>query len=256
MVRKVIRGSSDSHPQLQILLPHIKNNVGLIFCNGDLSGVKKIVSELRVAAPAKVGATCPNDVIVPAGPTGMEPTQTSFLQALNIPSKINKGQVDIVNDVRILVKGQRVGQSEATLLLKLNIKPFSYGLQITTVYDNGSIYDASVLDMTDEILLAKFASGLRNVAAVSLAIGHPTVAALPHLILRGYKNLLSIAVATDYSFPKAEKIKAFLKDPNAFAAVSAPSSSSAASAPAKEEKKKEPEPVEEEDADMGLSLFD
>jgi len=255
MVRKVIRGNADSHPQLQTLLPYIKNNVGLIFCNGDLSGVKKIVAELRVAAPAKVGATCPNDVIVPAGPTGMEPTQTSFLQALNIPSKINKGQVDIVNDVKILVKGQRVGQSEATLLLKLNIKPFSYGLGIQTVYDNGSIYDPSVLDMTDEILLAKFASGLRNVAAISLATGHPTVASLPHLVLKGYKNLLSIAVATDYSFPKAEKIKAFLKDPNAIAAVTA-APAPTKGAPVKEEKKKEPEPVEEEETDMGLSLFD
>jgi len=257
MVRKVIRGHAESHPQLQTLLPYIKNNVGLIFCNGDLSSVKKIISELRVAAAAKVGATCTNDVIVPAGPTGMEPTQTSFLQALNIPSKINKGQVDIVNDVKILVKGQRVGQSEATLLLKLNIKPFSYGLAIQTVYDNGSIYDPSVLDMTDEILLAKFASGLRNVAAVSLATGTPSVASLPHLVLRGYKNLLSIAVATDYSFPKAEKIKAFLKDPNAFAAVSAPTGSKGPAPAAKEEKKKpEPEPVEEEETDMGLSLFD
>jgi len=256
MVRKVIRGNAESHPELQTLLPYIKNNVGLIFCSGDLSGVKKIVSEQRVAAPAKVGATCPNDVIVPAGPTGMEPTQTSFLQALNIPSKINKGQVDIVNDVKILVKGQRVGQSEATLLLKLSIKPFSYGLQIQTVYDNGSIYDPSVLDMTDEILLAKFASGLRNVAAVSLATGYPTVASVPHLVLRGYKNLLSIAVATDYSFPKAEKIKAFLKDPTAFAAVTSAPAATKGAAPAKEEKKKEPEPEPVEDEDMGLGLFD
>jgi len=257
MVRKVIRGSAESHPQLQVLLPHIKNNVGLIFCRGDLSQIKKIITELRVAAPAKVGATCPNDVIVPAGPTGMEPTQTSFLQALNIPSKINKGQVDIVNDVKILVKGQRVGQSEATLLLKLSIKPFSYGLGILTVYDNGSIMDPSFLDITDDVILSKFAAGLRNVASISLALGRPTVASLPHLVLRGYKNLLSIAVATDYSFPKAEKIKAFLADPSAFAAVTtaAPAATKAA-APVKEEKKKEPEPVEDDDADMGLSLFD
>jgi large subunit ribosomal protein LP0 len=197
MIRKAIRGSADLH--LQILLPYIKNNVGLIFHN-DLFGVRKIVSELRVASPAKVGATCPNDVIIPAGPTGMEPTQTSFLQALNIPSKINKGQVDIVNDVKILSKGQRVGQSEATLLMKLNIKPFSYGLQITIAYDNGYIYEASVGQMMDFNFLNSLASGIRNVAAVSLAIGHPTVASLPHLIRRGYKNILAIAVATDYTF--------------------------------------------------------
>jgi len=255
MVRKAIRGVAESNPKLQTLLPHIKMNVGLLFCKDDLSGVKKIVAEQRVAAPAKVGAFCPNDVIVPAGPTGMEPTQTSFLQALNIPSKIVKGQVDILNDVRILAKGQKVGQSESSLLGKLSIKPFSYGLSIITVYDAGSIYDVAVLDMSDADIVAKFSAGIGNVAAVSLHIGYPTVAALPHILIRGYKNLLSISLATEYSFPRADKVKHLLANPGAVAPVhtggaKGPQESKAKPAPAPA-----PEP-EEEDADMGLSLFD
>jgi len=253
MVRKAIRGVAESNPKLQTLLPYIKNNVGLLFCKDDLSGIKKIVAELRVAAPAKVGAICPNDVIVPAGPTGMEPTQTSFLQALNIPSKIVKGQVDILNDVRILQKGQKVGQSESSLLSKLNIKPFSYGLLIQTVYDEGSIYDVAVLDMSDADIVAKFHAGVGKVAALSLGLGYPTVAALPHVLIRGYKNLLAISIGTEYSFPRADKVKQLLANPGAFAAVTV------APTPAKETKEeakpKAPEP-EEEDADMGLSLFD
>jgi len=55
-----------------------------------------------VSAPAKAGIIAPNDVLVPKGNTGMEPTQTSFLQALNIPSKINKGQVEILSDVNLI----------------------------------------------------------------------------------------------------------------------------------------------------------
>jgi len=253
MVRKAIRGIAESNPKLQTLLPYIKFNVGLLFCKDDLSGVKKIVSELRVAAPAKVGAICPNDVIVPAGPTGMEPTQTSFLQALNIPSKIVKGQVDILNDVRILSKGQKVGQSESSLLSKLSIKPFSYGLSILTVYDEGSIYDVAVLDMSDADIVAKFAAGVGKVAAVSLAVGYPTVAALPHVLIKGYKNLLAVSLATEYSFPRADKVKQLLANPGAFAVAPV---KTATKEPAKEEAKpKAPEP-EEEDADMGLSLFD
>jgi len=253
MVRKAIRGVAESNPKLQTLLPYIKFNVGLLFCKDDLAGVKKTVSELRVAAPAKVGAICPNDVIVPAGPTGMEPTQTSFLQALNIPSKIVKGQVDILNDVRILAKGQKVGQSESSLLSKLSIKPFSYGLSILTVYDEGSIYDVAVLDMSDADIVAKFSAGVSKVAALSLGLGYPTVAALPHVLLRGYKNLLSIALASEYSFPRADKVKQLLANPGAFA-VSAPAPTT--KEPAKDEPKaKAPEP-EEEDTDMGLSLFD
>jgi len=248
MVRKAIRGYAESNPQLQSLLPLVRGNVGLVFAKEDLSGIKKVISENKVSAPAKVGAIAPCDVIVPAGPTGMEPTQTSFLQALNIASKISKGQVDIVADVKIIVTGQKVGSSEATLLQKLNIRPFAYGLSILTVYDEGSIYDAKVLDMSDADILAKFQAGARNVAAVSLATGIPTLASLPHSLLNGFKNLLSVALATDYSFKQAD---AFKNAPAASAAPVASSAPAAASKPA--EKVKEPEP--EEDEDMGLDLF-
>lgn len=251
MVRKAIRGSAESNPKLQQILEYVRGNVGLVFAKDDLSTVKKIISENKVSAPAKAGAIAPCDVIVPAGPTGLEPTQTSFLQALNIASKIAKGQIDIVSDVKLLITGQKVGSSEATLLTKLNIKPFAYGLQIQTVYDDGSVYDAKVLDMTDADILAKFQAGLKNVASVSLGIGYPTLASVPHSIIRGYKNVLAIGLNTEYSFPQAEKIKNALANPGAFAAPAA-----AAPAAKKEEEKPAKKEEPEEDEDMGLGLFD
>jgi len=251
MVRKAIRGFAETNPKLQNVLPHIKNNVGLVFVKDDLSGVKKIISENKVAAPAKIGAIAPCDVIVPAGPTGLEPTQTSFLQALNIQSKISKGQVDIVQDVKIITEGQKVGSSESTFLAKLNIKPFAYGLSILTVYDEGSIYDAKVLDMTDEDIMAKFRSGVRNIAALSLATGIPTLASVPHSIIRGYKNVLAIGLATSFSFPQVERLKNA-----ATAVVTAPTKTTTTTTTSKVEEKpaKKEEPEEEED--MGLGLFD
>jgi len=255
MVRKSIRGAAENNPKLNAVLPFVRGNVGLIFAKDDLSIIKKIVSENRVSAPAKSGAIAPCDVIVPAGPTGMEPTQTSFLQALNIASKIVKGQVEIINDVKLIVTGQKVGSSESTLLAKLNIKPFSYGLGIQTIYDEGSIYDSAVLDMTDDDIVAKFRNGVKNVAAVSLAIGYPTVASLPHLVINGYKNVLSISLATDYTIKQAEALKKYLANPSAFA-VATTTAAPTKAAPAKEEKAKKEEPKEEEDEDMGLGLFD
>ena len=55
---------------------------------------------------------------------------TCAAQALNIPTKINRGTVEIVSDVALITKGEKVGGSEATLLAKLGIKPFSYGLVV------------------------------------------------------------------------------------------------------------------------------
>lgn len=131
MMRKVLRELVEAHPgQYESLLALVKGNVGFVFTNGDLNFVRSKLLEFRVGAPAKAGIIAPNDVIVPKGPTGMEPTQTSFLQALNIASKINRGQVEIINDVFLIKKGDKVGSSEATLLAKLSIRPFSYGLQV------------------------------------------------------------------------------------------------------------------------------
>jgi len=118
MIRKAIRGHSENNKALEALLPHVKGNVGFVFVKEDLAYVRKIINDNKIAAPAKAGTIAPCDVIVPAGNTGMEPTQTSFLQALNIPSKITRGQVEIINDVHLIKEGAKVGTSEATLLAK------------------------------------------------------------------------------------------------------------------------------------------
>jgi len=255
MIRKAIRGHIENNKALEALLPYVRENIGFVFARDDLQEVKKRITELKVAAPAKAGTLAPVDVIVPAGPTGMEPTQTSFLQALNIQSKITRGQVEIIADVHLIKKGAKVGASEANLLAKLDIKPFQYGLVLRTVYENGSIYDAAVLEMTDDDILAKFHSGVRNVASLSLALHYPTVASVPHSIIHGYKNVLSIGLETAYSFPKAEEVKKALANPGAQASVKTEAKGKPADkAPVKEAKKPEPEPEEEED--MSLGLFD
>jgi len=189
------------------LLEHLVGNVGLIFTKGDLIETRDVIVANTVPAPARVGALAPCDVSVPAGSTGMDPSQTAFFQILNIATKINKGTVEIVSDVLVVKKGDKVGSSEATLLAKLKICPFEYGLVVVNVFDNGSIYAPKVLDITDADLEQAFAFGVQKVAAVSLACNYPTLAAVPHMVINSYKTVLAVAVATGYTFPLAEKVK-------------------------------------------------
>ncbi|MBA0600576.1 hypothetical protein Gorai_006759, partial [Gossypium raimondii] len=240
------------------LIPLLQGNVGLIFTKGDLKEVSEEVAKYKVGAPARVGLVAPIDVVVPPGNTGLDPSQTSFFQVLNIPTKINKGTVEIITPVELIKKGEKVGSSEAALLAKLGIRPFSYGLVVLSVYDNGSVFSPEVLDLTEDDLIEKFATGVSMVTALSLAISYPTLAAAPHMFINGYKNILAVAVATEYSFPQADKVKEYLADPSKFAVAAAPVAAAGggaapAAAPAEEEKK--PEPEEESDDDMGFSLF-
>ena len=241
-----------------ILLDQLVGNVGLIFTSGDLASVRDDIVKFKVGAPARVGLIAPNDVTVPAGNTGLDPSSTSFFQALNIPTKINKGCVEIVSDVALIKAGDKVGASEATLLAKLGIRPFSYGLVVVQVIDGGAVYDPKVLDITDADLLANAGAAIANIAALSLETGVATPASVPHSLINGYKNLLAIAVETEFSFALADKVKEYLANPSAFASA-APAAGGdgggGGKGDAKKEEKKEEE-EEEGDDDMGFSLFD
>lgn len=260
MMKRSIRIHSDNtgNKAFLNLIPLLVGNVGLIFTKGDLKEVSEEVAKYKVGAPARVGLVAPIDVIVPPGNTGLDPSQTSFFQVLNIPTKINKGTVEIITPVELIKKGDKVGSSEAALLSKLGIRPFSYGLIVLSVYDNGSVFSPEVLDLTEDDLVEKFAAGVSLVTSLALAISYPTLAAAPHLFTNAYKNVLAVAVATEYTYPQAEEVKEYLKDPSKFAVTAAPvadAGAAAAPAAAKEEEKKE-EPAEESDDDMGFSLFD
>merc|ERR1719284_313310 len=126
---------------------------------------------------------------LPAGPTGMDPSQTSFFQTLNIATKIVKGQIELVSEFPILKIGEKVSATASALLTKLAIRPFEYGMEVQQVYQDGSVFAAAVLDMKDEILISKFMAGVSNMAAFSREIGIPTEAGLPHMFGNAFRNV-------------------------------------------------------------------
>jgi len=252
MVRRAIRILQVENPDYEKLMPSVRGNIGFVFTNDDLKTIRDKILTNRVKAPAKAGALAPVDVFIPGGNTGMEPGKTSFFQALGVPTKIARGTIEIINDVHLIKIGNRVGASEAALLNMLNISPFTYGLNVIQVYDQGTVFHPSVLDIEEDTLLANFVAGIKNIAAISLQIGYPTVASVPHSIINSYKNLLAVSIATEYTFPGAEKVKAYLADPSAFAVAAAPVAAAASSAKVEEKV----EEKEESDDDMGFGLFD
>lgn len=231
-------------------LDMVAGNVGFAFLpkNESIAALRDQLTSDKVQTQAKAGIEAPDNVIVPAGPTGQDPSQTSFFQALDIPTKINRGQVEIVSDVKLITKGEKVGRSAAELLVMLNIKPFYYGITVEHVYDKGEVYPADVLDISPSDVASAFNGAVREVAALCLALNYPTAASVPHSIMDAYKNMLAIGMACkNYSWENLEKVETILKDPSAFAAAAAPSGGTAGAgdaAPAAAE----PEEEEEEES--------
>lgn len=210
LMRKVLSDFMESNPEhfFGSLDARMRGNVGFVFTNEDLPVVRDFILANKQPAPARVGSLAPCDVAIPAGPTGCDPGQTSFFQVLQIPTKIVKGQIEITNLVNLIKTGDKVGSSEATLLSKLNILPFSYGLKINEVCDNGNWFSAAVLDIDDAYLSAAFSQMFSKVAALSFATNTPTQASAIHSIANAFKTCVAITVGLDnYTFAEAAKYK-------------------------------------------------
>lgn len=264
MIRKALAIGHEEHPEagLDILRENIKGNVGMIFnTNSTLDEIRTIISQHRKSSGAKSGQLSNVDLALPSGPTGMDPSQTAFFQALNIGTKIVKGQIELVSEFKILLTGEKVSPSAAVLLTKLGIKPFEYQMSVKSVFADGGVFDAAVLDIKDDALIAKFLSGVANMAAFSREVGIPTAAGLPHAMGNAFRNVASLVAEADFTFKEVEKVKEFLADPEAFAAanpVASGGGGGGGGAAASEDKPAATAAaavVEEEEEDMDFDLF-
>jgi len=264
MIRKALVQGHEQHPDagLDVLRENIRGNVGMIFNTGStLDEIRTIISQHRKSSGAKSGQLSNVDLALPSGPTGMDPSQTSFFQALNIGTKIVKGQIELVSEFKILHSGEKVSPSAAVLLTKLGIKPFEYQMSVKSVFADGGVFDAAVLDIKDDALIGKFLSGVANMAAFSREVGIPTAAGLPHAMGNAFRNVASLVAEADFTFKEVEKVKEFLADPEAFAAanpVASGGGGGGGGAAASEDKPAATAAaavVEEEEEDMDFDLF-
>merc|ERR1719433_1825503 len=222
MIRKALEFGHAKHPEagMDRLRAAVNGNMGFIFAtNCTLDEIRAVLKGFRLPAVAKTGQQSPVNLFLPSGPTGMDPSQTNFFQALNIGTKIVKGQIELVSEFPILKIGDKVSPSAAVLLTKLSIKPFEYGMEVNQVYQDGSVFAAAVLDISDDVLITKFLAGIANMAAFSREVGIPTEAGLPHMFGNAFRNVASLVADIDVTFKEVEEVKKFLEDPTAYAAA-------------------------------------
>jgi len=141
----------------------------------------------------------------------------------------------------------------------LNISPFTYGMKITQIYEDGVTFSPDVLDIEESQLFQALTSAIATITTISLAANYPTLPSVMHSLVNGYKKALAVAIETDYSWEGIEELKDRIANPDAYASAAPAAGEAESSAPAAEEAKKEEAPAEEEEAsdeDMGMGLFD
>jgi len=195
-------------------LAHVlRGNLGFIFCKAEvIPEIRSVIAQNILPAVPKVGMEAPCDVILPAGPCGLDPRQTPLFQALNIGTKIVKGTIDVTQKYNLIKKGTECSASVVELLQKLDMKPFQFGVTLQMVYQDGHVYNARFLDITDTKLTNKFLDAAENVTAIGREIGVPTESSIPVMFNETFKNIAALCVDIDFDFPELEPGRQYLKE--------------------------------------------
>lgn len=238
-------------PELVSLIPLIKGNVGLIFSEEPYSELRVKIEEEKISMPARTGIPAPCDVIIPDGPTGVEVGKIDLFHKLNISCKTVRSAIEVVKPIKIITKGEKVGEGATQMCKVLNIIPFSYAIEFKCVYNDGVIFDQEVLGMNMSDIVASFTRSASYVTSISVGAGIPNALSVPHFLKNGFKALLAIGVNSDISFKELDAMKN--------AAVAAPVETAAAVDNKKADTKKaEVVEVAEEDSESVdcIGMFD
>lgn len=235
------------NPKLKALEQYMKLNVGLIFSEDPYPELKTLIEAETIKMPARTGVDAPCDVVIPAGPTGIEVGKIDLFHKLNIQCKTVKSAIEIIKEVKIINKGTKVKEGATQMCKLLDIVPFEYSLTFQQVYIDGVVLDQSIIEMPLEEITDNFTKYAGFLTAMSLGANIPNALSVPHMIGNGFKQLLAIGEETGYEFKQLAEAK------NASANAGPVQSSG----PAKETKKEEvaqaqAEPEEDsEDMDIG-----
>ena len=96
-----------------------------------------ILSNNKTPVFAKAGQTATENIEIKAGPTSLLPGPAiSELGALGIQISVENGKISIRSPKIVVRAGEPIKEAVASLLQKLEVKPFTIGLEPVAFYDN------------------------------------------------------------------------------------------------------------------------
>jgi len=194
LIRRAINQCKDK-PELEKLNDHLSGSNILLFTNLNPFTLTLLLKKSRVKAIARAGDTASEDVIVPAGNTGLPPGPViSLLTAVGLPSRIEAGSVWVSRDTLVAKKGDPIDTRLAGVLSKLGIKAVEIGLSLRTVYDDGLIITGDQLQLDLEGTQKEFVQANFSAFNLSVNAAYPLPENIDLLLRKAHQEAYSLAL--------------------------------------------------------------
>ncbi|MEM5877963.1 MAG: 50S ribosomal protein L10 [Candidatus Aenigmatarchaeota archaeon] len=171
---------------------------GLIFSNVNPFKLYKLFDKSKTPTFAKEGDIAPYDIIIKEGPTKL-PAGPAIgeLQRAKIPAMVKEGKIHVSKDTVVAKKGAVITAEMASLLKKLEIQPMEMGVNVLAAWENGILFDSSVLAVNEKDYVEKLQLAYQNALNLSVGIAYPTKDSVKLLIQKAFINAKTLGVEAE-----------------------------------------------------------
>ena len=186
----------DSKKGIEEMKNYLTGMPALLFTKDDPFILAKTLKKSMSTAPAKQGQTAPKDIIVTAGPTPFSPGPIiSELASAGIKTAIESGKIVVKSDAVVVKKGEKVSAAIAGILTRLGVEPMEVGLNLTAVYDNGTIFTRDVLDIDEEEFMGNIKTAYNSAIGLALELSFLTKETIEMMIAKAFREAKTIALS-------------------------------------------------------------
>ena len=180
-----------------------KQNI-FIFSNANPYEIYLQLEKNKIKTAAKPGDVAEEDIIIPAGNTGITPGPVmSKFSKLKIPTKVEEGAITVTKDTVVVKKGDKISSEVVELLNLLGIKPISVTLKLKYGFDGKNIIENIYLDLNQ--IKKEIEKAQQYVLNLSLNAILPIKEIMPIIITQAHNN--SIKVLQSLVIPDKEVLK-------------------------------------------------
>ena|SRR3990172_4624558 len=185
----------DSRTNIDQFLTSITDQNALIFTSMNPFKLQLMLDKNKVDLPARAGDIATNDVILPAGNTGMPPGPVlSEFKELKVPTKIDAGNIVVTQDTTVVKTGEKISPKLSGLLAKLNLKPIKAGLSLNAAYMDGLVFHRTDLSLNLDEYQRNIQAAFNSAMALAVNSAFLTKETTPLILAQAARHARALAV--------------------------------------------------------------
>lgn len=194
LIERAVKESGKAQQGVEKLLEKMPAMPGILFTKENPFKLAKLLEKNKTPAPAKAGQTAPKDLVVPAGPTPFTPGPViSELSALGLKTAVEGGKITIRQDTVVCKQGEAIKPGVASLLLRLGIEPMEIGINLTSVYEKGMVYDKEVLTINEAKIASDITKAAKEAFGLAVEIGYFTPETTEYLVEKAQRQAIALS---------------------------------------------------------------